>query len=315
MSDALRDQILTLLAFLDRVPLTVAVRDLEGALDGCDGKAAAVKVAAVGVDGGLLAAAVATRRQLGRLNDLIHASAIALMLPTLLEPGELVQGRPSLAAGNDPTRPYDLQTNTRVAEFKLAQWTGADAMRKRDAFKDLVHLAADESRRRAQLFVLGQAPIKFLRESTSTALWGLDRATSMRGLFERRFGPLTMSISEFTAGPGAQVELVDLTSRRAQSPELGGILSIPQPTSSWPPAVRRQAHRRLGPRSGAWRVLHVSANKRAGTDDSVRVRRSAGRLLPSAEMQSLHRCNAKADVVCPDSRVVIAVAREQTVQR
>lgn len=210
MTDGLRNEVATLLAFLDRVPLTVAVRDLERALDGCDGEAAAEKVAAVGVHGELLTAAVATRRQLGRLNDLIHASAIALLLPTLLEPNEVVQGRPSLAAGNDPTRPYDLQTDKRVAEFKLAQWAGADAMRKRGAFKDLVHLAADDSGRRAQLFVVGQAPIRFLRESASPALWGLDRATSTRAMFEQRFGPLTMSIRQFTAGPGAHVELVDL---------------------------------------------------------------------------------------------------------
>ena len=115
---------------------------------------------------------MATRRKLGRVNDLIHASAIALMLPTLLDDDEVVQGRPSLAAGNDPTRPYDLQTNKRIAEFKLAQWAGADAMRKRGVFKDLVHLASDDSGRRAQLLVVGQAPIKFLRESTSPARWG-----------------------------------------------------------------------------------------------------------------------------------------------
>lgn len=83
-------------------------------------------------------------------------------------------------------------------------------MRKRGAFKDLVHLAADTSGRRAQLFVVGQAPIRFLRGSTSSAQWGLDRATTTRAMFEKRFGPLTMPISQFTAGPGAHVELVDL---------------------------------------------------------------------------------------------------------
>ena len=83
-------------------------------------------------------------------------------------------------------------------------------MRKRGAFKDLVHLAADDSGRRAQLFVVGQAPITFLRESASPAQWGLDRATSTRALFKQRFGPLAMPISQFTAGPGAHVELVDL---------------------------------------------------------------------------------------------------------
>jgi hypothetical protein len=210
MIGGLHDEVARLLTYLARQPLTTAVAALEHALEGSTGEAAAEHGRAAGIDQDLLTAAVATRRQLGRLNDLIHASAITLMLPRLLEPGELIQGRPSLAAGNDPTRKYDLQTNLRVAEFKLAQWAGADAMRKRGAFKDLVHLAADDSGRRAQLFVVGQAPIRFLRQSKSTAAWGLDRATTTRAKFEERFGPLSMSIRDFTAGPGAHVELVDL---------------------------------------------------------------------------------------------------------
>lgn len=214
----LGEEIKTLLTFLEQVPLTQSVRELELALDGCDGEAAAERAAEAGMNEELLKAAVVTRRKLGRINDVIHASAIALVLPTLLEDGEVVQGRPSLAAGNDPSRPYDLQTNRRIAEFKLAQWAGADAMRKRGVFKDLVHLTLDTSGRRAQLFVIGQQPIKFLQESTSPARWGLDRATSARAAFEQRYGSLEMAISQFTAGPGARVELVDL------APQLVGLL-------------------------------------------------------------------------------------------
>jgi hypothetical protein len=206
MTGGLHQEMALLLAFLDRAPLTLAIRDLEQALDGCDGEA----VAAIGIDNKLLSAALAMRQQLGRLNDLVHASAISLILPAVLEADEIVQGRPSLAAGNDPTRPHDLRTSKRVAEFKLAQWAGADAMRKRGVFKDLVHLAIDDSGQRAQLFVVGQAPIKFHRESTSSAAWALDRAPSTRAIFEERFGSLTMPICQFTAGPGAHVELIDL---------------------------------------------------------------------------------------------------------
>lgn len=120
MTGGLHREIALLLAFLDRAPLTLAIRDLEQALDGCDGEAAAEAVAAVGIDNELLSAALAMRQQLGRLNDLIHASAITLLLPAVLEADEIIQGCPSLAAGNDPMRPYDLQTSKRVAEFKLA---------------------------------------------------------------------------------------------------------------------------------------------------------------------------------------------------
>ena len=49
-ADDLRDELGVLLAFLSRRPLTTAVRDLERALDGCHGMAAAEEVAAAGVD-------------------------------------------------------------------------------------------------------------------------------------------------------------------------------------------------------------------------------------------------------------------------
>lgn len=103
------------------------------------------------------------RERIGRVSDVIHAAAIGLSLPVLLQPGEEVITRPSLAAGNDISRPFDLETNCRVAEFKLSRWTGSDAMRKRRTFKDLVHLAAEGSSRAAELYVLGDKPIHFLQ--------------------------------------------------------------------------------------------------------------------------------------------------------
>jgi hypothetical protein len=126
-----------------------------------------------GFGGELLDAALAVRAQVGRLNDVIHSSTIALVLPHILEPGERVTARPSLGAGNDPSRPFDLETDRRVAEFKVAQWKGADTMRKRGVFADLAHLALDDSGRRAQLYVVGALPMRFLRESTSKASWML----------------------------------------------------------------------------------------------------------------------------------------------
>jgi hypothetical protein len=111
----------------------------------------------------------------GRINDVIHAVAIALTLPRLLEPGERLK-RPSLAAGNDPSRPFDIETDRRAAEFKLSRWTGHDAGRKRQLFKDLVHLAAaDVSERSVELYVLGTRPQQFLTTTSSTAGWALNR--------------------------------------------------------------------------------------------------------------------------------------------
>lgn len=200
-----------LAAFLARGRLTGVVSKLEHTLAQSDAAEAGEAVAAAHIDGELLTAALLIRRDLGRLNDLIHASAISLALPAILEPGERLANRPSLAAGNDPSRPFDLETDRRVAEFKLAVWSGTDAMRKRGVFHDLVHLAAETSGRRAELYVVGDAPLRFLRGSISSAAWGLNRgADSTRALFLERFGPLDMPIKEFTAGPAGDVRLVDL---------------------------------------------------------------------------------------------------------
>lgn len=200
-----------LAAFLSAGPLTAAIAGLEQRLVGLDGSAVASTAAAGGVDSDLLRAAIVARRDLGRINDLIHAAAIVRVLPQVLEDGEIVTNRPSLAAGNDPTRPYDLETNRRVAEFKLSQWAGADAMRKRQVFKDLVHLAADTSGRQPELFVVGPGPIGFLKTSKSSAAWALDRFPAARQLFLERFGSLEMQVAGFTAGPAARVRITDLT--------------------------------------------------------------------------------------------------------
>jgi len=208
----LADSIEPLTAFLASSPLTAAIAELEQHLDGLERDQIEAVTEASGIDRDLLAAAITVRRNLGRISDLIHAAAIVLVLPFVMEDGEQISNRPSLAAGNDPSRPFDIETNRRVAEFKLSQWAGADAMRKRQTFKDLVHLAADTSGRQPELFVAGEAPGRFLRSSRSTASWALDRSPASRELFIERFGALSMTVADFTSGPAARVRITDLTS-------------------------------------------------------------------------------------------------------
>lgn len=199
-----------LMSFLRADSLTSRLSAVEAELLGCSGAAGAEAAADRGLTGELLAAALTVRSQVGRLNDVIHACTIALALPHILEPGEQITVRPSLGAGNDPSRPFDLETDRRVAEFKVAQWKGKDTMRKRALVSDLVHLALDDSGRRAQLYVVGARPAKFLRTTTTTVSWALGRsAPSTRQRFAQRFDP-AMTIAEFTAGPAAHVDVVDL---------------------------------------------------------------------------------------------------------
>src|SRR4051812_47942287 len=90
-----------LLSFLE-VPLTQTVADLEQDLAGKGREDVAAILREYRLDGNLLRAALLARERLGRVNDVIHSTAIALVLPDLLEPGETLR-RPSLAAGNDPS--------------------------------------------------------------------------------------------------------------------------------------------------------------------------------------------------------------------
>ena len=199
-----------LMSFLRADGLTERLAGVESALVGCSGTAGAEAAAGRGLTGELLATALTVRSQVCRLNDVIHACTIALALPHILEPDEQIAVRPSLGAGNDASRPFDLETDRRVAEFKVAQWKGKDTMRKRTLVSDLVHLALDDSGRRAQLYVVGARPVRFLQTTRTTVSWALGRAApSTRTRFEARFDP-AMTIAEFTAGPAAHVDVLDL---------------------------------------------------------------------------------------------------------
>lgn len=212
--DTLERRISPLLDFLAATPLTASIAELEFALEDRRAEEVAAVLENQGVNQALLTAGLAAREQFGRINDLIHAAAIVLALPSLLEPGEVLR-RPSLGAGNDPSRPYDVETNQRIAEFKFSRWHGPDAQRKRQLFKDLVHLAAAPlDGRRAQLYVLGSRPAHFLNTTMSTARWALNRGSEKtRDLFVERFGDLDMPIPQFVQGPAAHVQVIDLESR------------------------------------------------------------------------------------------------------
>jgi hypothetical protein len=107
-------------------------------------------------------------------------------------------------------------TLRRTGESPSLSWRdggGQDAARKRQTFKDLVHLAAEPSERAAELHVLGERPIHFLQTSQSKASWGLDRFPSTKELFQKHFGTLDTTIADFTKGSGSHVQVIDLEVR------------------------------------------------------------------------------------------------------
>jgi hypothetical protein len=181
-------------------------------LYGADAEAAGGVATSAGFTPKLLSEAFTLRSHLGQLNDLIHAAAMTMALPHILEPNEVVAQPPWLAANGDRAHTFDLETNRRVADFKLAVWTGKDAARKRALFQGLVHLAALPADQRPELYVAGAAPLDFLRGSGSNAAWALNRGPeSTKSLYLVRFQDLGMSIRDFTAGPAAHVKLTDLS--------------------------------------------------------------------------------------------------------
>ena len=124
--DDLRGALAPLLAFMGRQPLTRAIAELEASLGGRRGEEVSATIRRHDVSPDLLRSAFVARERFGRINDVIHATAIVLALPSLFDDDEVLK-RPSLAAGNDPSRPFDIETNRRVAEFKFSRWDGHDA--------------------------------------------------------------------------------------------------------------------------------------------------------------------------------------------
>jgi hypothetical protein len=212
LRDGLRDAVDHLADFMAGLPLTSRVASLEDALVGADGASAATIADDSDVAAQTLEAALVVRDTFGRVSDVIHALVITLALPRILEPDEFITVRPSLAAGNDPSRKFDLETNKCVAEFKVSGWTGADAMRKRGAFVDLVHVALDESSREKYVYVLGDGSRRFLEGTSSSAAWGFNRKSSLqRDTFEARWGPAeNITISDFRRIHASDVRIVDL---------------------------------------------------------------------------------------------------------
>ncbi|NBH08025.1 hypothetical protein [Amycolatopsis sp. SID8362] len=197
--------------FFGQEALSSRVGRLEALLEGADSETVDARMAPEGLTDDLLKGALLVRQHAGRVNDLIHAAVIVRALPSILEPGERIVRRPSLASGNGGGRKFDLETDRRVVEFKAAEWKGRDTMRKRMLVADLVGLVLERDGRRAELYVLGRQPLDYLRTSTSTVEWALGRSSpNLREAYKQRFGSAELTVSQFTAGPAADVVLRDL---------------------------------------------------------------------------------------------------------
>lgn len=188
--------------------LTSRISQLESAFQRATTGELKSRLEAVGVHDSTLAASILLKQVAGQVNVLVHALGILLCLPDLLEPDETVQ-YVSLGAGNTG-RPFDLETDRRVAEFKFMNWRGADTIRQNGLFKDLYLLEAAETPKRKQMFVVGDTlPLKFLHGSRALASV-MSRNRKLGDTFTARFGTQFATVADYYVAHGHAVELVDL---------------------------------------------------------------------------------------------------------
>lgn len=187
--------------------LTGRIGQLEAAVKDCDAEGCHTHSLQAGVTTDLLAAAHVVKRAAGQINVLIHAVAVMLLVPKIIEAGEKVQFV-SLGAGNTGRR-FDVETNRRVAEFKFIHWQGRDTIRQNSLFKDFYQLAEFPTEKRRELYVLDTTmPIKFLRGGRAIASV-LSKDVKVLTEFRRRYGNEFATVGQYYAFRQNAVKLID----------------------------------------------------------------------------------------------------------
>ena len=158
----------------------------------------------------LLGAAVELKRAMGEISVVIHAVGILAALPAILEGSEVVE-RLSLGAGNTG-RPYDLETNKRVAEFKFIHWRGGpESIRQNSLFKDFYYLAEARSKKLRYLYLLELGhPLQFLNGGRSLASV-MSKNSKLASDFRHRYGNRFRVVREYYKYRRHRVRLVDLS--------------------------------------------------------------------------------------------------------
>ncbi len=184
------------------------VASIEGKLQGADRVGCQAFFSKEGINPELLRAAFALKRASGQINEVVHAVGILVSLPHILRDGEVVEAL-SLAAGNTG-KPFDLETNQRVAEFKFIDWKGGpESIRQNQLFKDFYLLAEFSTPKERYLYVLGaDYPVKFL-----TGGRALDSVMSRNNKlwreFQRKYGGRFSTVGDYYGYRQDLVKIVD----------------------------------------------------------------------------------------------------------
>jgi hypothetical protein len=189
--------------------LTSWIAGLETGLRSADVDRLRSVLARDGVGRETLAAALLIKRVSGQINVLVHAIGILNSLPFILERDEVIETL-SLGAGNTG-RPYDLETDRRVAEFKFAAWRGGpEPIRQNQLFKDLFYLVTRPTPKRRYMYVVGKArQLHFFEHGRSLAsVLSKDVTTAER--FGEIYGDQFKTVREYFTTVRHLVEIVDL---------------------------------------------------------------------------------------------------------
>jgi hypothetical protein len=190
--------------------LTVTLGLLEENLRGLSGDGCTDAARACGAHQDAMSAASLIKRMAGQINVVVHALGIVLCLPKLLEDGEIVE-YVSLGAGNTG-KPFDLETNRRVAEFKFIHWQGGpESIRQNSLFKDFYLLAEHSTPKKKYLYVLGtELPLKFLNGGRAMSSV-LSHSVKLKQDFAQRFGDEYKVVRDYYAPRKSAVLVQDVS--------------------------------------------------------------------------------------------------------
>jgi hypothetical protein len=197
--------------------LTVTLSRIESSLRGVSAEQLESALGSFEASENALASAGRLKRLVGQLNVVIHALGIMLCLPKILEAGEII-GSVSLGAGNTG-RPFDLETDRRVAEFKFITWRGgAETIRQNGLFKDFYLLAEHDTLKKKYLYVLEtRRPLKFLNGGRALDSV-LSKNVTLYRQFQRKYGDQYQTVREYYQPRQSLVLIEDI------SPLLSGLL-------------------------------------------------------------------------------------------
>ena len=156
-----------------------------------------------------LDAALFIKSMVGQINVAVHAVGILVSLPYLLRPGEVVEHL-SLGAGNTG-RGHDLETDRQIGEFKFIEWRGgAESIRQNSLFVDLFNLAASQTTKERNLYVVDKThPMRFL-ENRRAIKSVLSKHAHEAARFSSAYGDRFTTVRDYYDSVRDLVNVVDL---------------------------------------------------------------------------------------------------------